>query len=171
MPFLKSLGYVALIGILAHVVGETLPRKWFRWERFPYDSWKWEKKGKIYDRLCIRAWKDRLPDKSRYVKRMVPKRVGSCPTSASVYRLVRETCVAETVHFCLCLLAFPIYFFWRNGVGVFLTLLFVFCNLPFMMIQRYNRPALVDLGARLERREERRRNAHIDSIGEHGRRA
>ena len=33
----------------------------------------------------------------------------------------------------------------------------VLCNLPFIIIQRYNRPMLVALASRLEAREERRR--------------
>ena len=108
---------------------------------------------------------NKVADKSRFVKSMVPKRVGACPSSDSVYRLVRETCVAEIVHFALCILAFPIYFFWNNFVGVILTLVFVICNIPFMMIQRYNRPVLVSLAQRLEKREERRRNAGTHSVG------
>ena len=165
MPFLKSVLYVIILGIAAHFIGEALPRKWFRWDSFPYRAWKWEKEGRIYDRLHIRAWKDKMPDKSRFVKSMVPKRVGACPSSASVYRLVRETCVAEIVHLALCVLAFPIYFFWNNAVGVILALVFVICNIPFMMIQRYNRPVLVSLAQRLEKREERRRNAGAHSVG------
>lgn len=165
MPFLYSLIYVATLGIAAHFIGEALPRGWFCWDRFPYRAWSWERQGRIYDLLKIRAWKDRMPDKSRVVKSMVPKRVGACPTSESVYRLIRETCVAEAVHFCLCLLAFPIYFFWGNLTGVLLALVFVVCNLPFMIIQRYNRPSLVFLAERLKKREERRRNANTHSVG------
>lgn len=165
MPFLYSLIYVAILGILSHVIGEALPRRWFLWGKFPYRAWKWEKNGKIYDALKIRAWKDRMPDKSRVVKSMVPKRVGACPTSASVYRLIEETCVAEAVHACLCLLAFPICFFWDGAVGLLFAMIFILCNIPFIMIQRYNRPALVSLAERLEKREERRRNANTHSVG------
>ena len=39
MSFLNQLTtvikYIALIGILAHILGEALPRKWFHWDRFP----------------------------------------------------------------------------------------------------------------------------------------
>ena len=33
---MTAIKYMALIGILAHVIGEALPRRWFHWERFPY---------------------------------------------------------------------------------------------------------------------------------------
>ena len=165
MAFFKSVIYVAVLGVASHFIGEALPRKWFVWDRFPWRDFSWEKKGRVYDALRIRAWKDRVPDMSRLFKRMVPKRVGKCPKAEDVWRLVRETCVAEAVHLGLCLLSPGIWLFWRNTVGVLLSLLFVLCNLPFMFIQRYNRPTLVALATRLEKREERKRNARIDTVG------
>ena len=165
MAFLKSVLYVAVLGIAAHFIGEALPRGWFDWSRFPWRDFKWERGGRIYDAFKIRAWKDRVPDMSRLLHRMVPKRVGKCPKAEEVWRLVRETCVAEAVHLALCLCSPVIWLFWRNITGVLLALLFVLCNLPFMMIQRYNRPTLVALAKRLEVREERKKNARIDPVG------
>lgn len=165
MAFWKSVLYVAIIGVASHFIGEALPRKWFLWDRFPYRAYQWEREGRIYDVLHIRAWKDRVPDMSRLIKRMVPKRVGKCPRSDEILRLVQETCVAEIVHVGLCLLSPGIWLFWKNMTGVWLALLFVLCNLPFILIQRYNRPTLLSLAKRLQIREERKRHARIDSVG------
>ena len=164
MAFLKSVLYVLILGIASHYIGEALPRRWSHWDRFPFRPWKWERDGKIYKKIAIDAWKDHMPDMSRWMKDMVPKRVGICPKSIDVWILVGETCVAEAVHFALCLLAPGVYFFWKNGMGVFLSLLVVVCNLPFILIQRYNRPALVSLAKRLQAREERKKNARIDPV-------
>lgn len=163
MAFLYSVLYVVVIGVASHYIGEALPRRWFRYDRFPYRSWRWEKDGKIYDKLHIRVWKDHMPDMSRVMKDMVPKRVGKCPTAAEVHRLVQETCVAEIVHIGLCLCSPVIWLFWCNWMGVLLCGIFVVCNIPFMMIQRYNRPPLVLLAQRLEAREERRRRKAAES--------
>ena len=168
MPLLYSVLYVLVLGVAAHFVGEALPDRWLRADRFPCKGYAWEKNGKIYDRLRIRKWKDAMPDMSRVMKDMVPKRVGIAPTSEKMNILVRETCRAELVHWGLCLLAPVIFFFWWNAIGVLLSLLVIFCNLPFIMIQRYNRPAFVSLAKRLEAREEKKRNANLDSFGEHG---
>ncbi len=165
MALLKSIIYVAVLGVAAHFVGEALPRRWFLPERFPFCSYAWERGGKIYDKLYIRAWKDHMPDMSRIMPDMVPKRVGKCPRAEEVWVLVRETCVAEAVHWALCLFGIGIWFFWRSLTGVWLTLLFAVCNLPFILIQRYNRPALLSLARRLEAREERKKNARTDPIG------
>ena len=169
MAFLKSVLYVAALGIAAHFIGEALPTAWLRYDRFPCRAWKWERGGKIYDKLGIRRWKDHLPDMSRIMRDMIPKKLGRCPTAADTRRLVLETCRAELVHWGLCLCAPVIYFFWWSWVGVVLSALTVACNLPFILIQRYNRPALLQLAERLELREERKRNARADSVGEHGR--
>lgn len=159
MPFLKSVIYVLVLGIASHYIGEALPRRWFYWNRFPFCTWKWERNGKIYELVGIKAWKDHMPDMSRMMKDMVPKRVGICPTSDEVWLLVQETCVAEIVHAALCVLSPALYFFWKNWIGIFLGAVVILGNLPFIMIQRYNRPALVSLAKRLALREERKRLA------------
>ena len=163
-PLIYSALYVLVCGILAHFVGEALPRRWFRPEKFPYAPWKWEREGRVYRSLGIEGWKDRMPDMSRVCKKMVPKRFSGFPTVESVERLLAETCVAEAVHGALCLLAPVIRLFWKNGVGWALAALVVLCNLPFMMIQRYNRPHLTALRERLILREERKRSARSDSV-------
>ncbi len=165
MAFLKSVIYIAILGVLAHFVGEAVPRRWFVWSRFPYRAYKWEREGKIYDVLRIRAWKDRVPDMSRVMRKMVPKRVGKCPKSAEVWRLVQETCVAEITHIVLCILSLGVWLFWQNTVGVILSAVAVVCNIPFILIQRYNRPTLVALAKRLELREERKKNASSHTVG------
>lgn len=163
MPFLKSVLYVLALGIAAHYIGEALPRRWFHWDRFPYRPWKWEGDGDLYEKICIQDWKDHMPDLSRVMKDMVPKKVGICPSSKDVWILVRETCVAEIVHVALCFFAPGVYLFWKNWVGWFLTGLVIVGNLPFIMIQRYNRPVLVGLAERLEKREARRKLARVSA--------
>ncbi len=165
MAFLKSVFYVVIWGMLSHFIGEALPRKWFKYDRFPFTPRKWEKNGTVYERIRIQDWKDHMPDMSRIMKNMVPKRVGFCPTSEQVRTLVVETCVAEVTHTALCLIAPGVWFFWKNGTGIFLSCMVVLGNLPFILIQRYNRPALVALAQRLEAREERKRNACAHTVG------
>ena len=164
MSLVFTILYVVLCGIMAHVIGEALPRRWFCAERWPYAPWKWERGGAIYDKIGIRAWKDRLPDMSRVVRKMVPKRFDAFPTAEHARKLIAETCVAEATHAVLCFVAPVIWLFWRNYVGVILTAIVIICNLPFILIQRYNRPSLVALYGRLTAREERRRNASTDSV-------
>lgn len=164
MKLLMSLIYVAVIGILAHYVGESLPRSLFSEYRFPYRSFKWEKGGKIYKYMHIKKWKNRLPDMSRIMRDMLPKRVTYDATSENIGALIKETCVAECIHYWLCVFAVGIYLIWKDYVGIILSVLFIVCNIPFIMIQRYNRPHLIRLKNKLLKREERDDVALADTV-------
>lgn len=135
--------YIAAVGILAHVVGEALPRQWFHWERFPYRAWAWERGGKAYEVLGIRRWKDRLPDKSKHTKRTFTKQMQGHQGRDSLVRFVQETCVAECVHWILIFLSLPLYPFVPTPLGLVVTVIYALSNLPFIFIQRYNRPRLI----------------------------
>lgn len=76
-----SIVYVIVLGILMHFIGESLPRSLFVAERFPYREFAFEKSGKLYERLGIRKWKTRVPDMSRFMRDMLPKRVTRDATS------------------------------------------------------------------------------------------
>ena len=130
MKFLYALLYIAALGILSHFVGQALPRAWFSAERFPYRAAEWEKGGKVYEKLGIKRWKDFLPDMSRIMPDMVKKKMTKQSREQGMGVLIAETCVAECVHF------------WLIVLG----------NVPFMIIQRYNRPRLVLLEQRRKRR-------------------
>lgn len=153
-----SIACMAGAGILSNFFGELLPRSWFFPDRFPFRPFRWEKSGKIYERLGVRFWKDRAPDMSRVrKKKMVSKHLGLCPTADRVRTLRYETCRAEVVHVLLCLLSPSLIFLWQNRrIGVCIMAIYIFFNIPFIIIQRYNRPALTELESRLRRREERK---------------
>ena len=154
MALARSIIFVMLLGILSHFVGELLPRKWFHDQKWPFKSFSWEKDGKIYEKLKIRQWKDKVPDMSKYMRRMVPKRLTKGADSGQMGILIKETCVAEFIHCLLCIFSVGVYFIWKNITGVFLTALCVLCNIPFILIQRYNRPHLQCIREKLLRREE-----------------
>lgn len=152
MSLLYAALYVAALGILSHFVGQALPRAHFDPQRFPYRSADWENGGKVYEKLGIKHWKDRLPDMSKIMPDMVKKKM-SAVKSQGMDVLIAETCVAECVHWALMLLSLGIFFFWRGAWAVVFWLVYnLLGNLPFIIIQRYNRPRLVMLEQRRKRR-------------------
>ena len=156
--FWRAALYAAALGILAHPVGQALPRRWFDGGRFPYRCYKWEKQGKLYTRIGIERWKKLVPDMSRFLPDMVKKEVDPAAVTASqVELLVQETCVAELVHVVLILLSPVFLVLLPKGWNWICMLLYdLFGNLPFILIQRYNRPRLMRLHALLQRREQRK---------------
>lgn len=160
-----SVVYVAFLGITAQIIGVHLPRRWFDESRFPYAAFAFEADGRIYKALRVRRWKTLVPDMSRISKRMVPKRVSAGVTSEGIDALVKETCVAEFVHVSLSFLSLAILSFWKNRYGVlFVTLYILIGNVPFIIIQRYNRPQLIRVSGKLKRRECRRLNESTGTV-------
>ena len=144
---------VAVVGVLMHFFGEALPRDRMHWDRFPYREYDWEKSGAIYSKMGIRHWKDRMPDKSKVIKSTVRKQVGKDYSADHLLRLVQETCVAELVHWILVAVSPVLLVTMEGALSVWATVLYGLSNLPFIMIQRYNRPRLVRLYQHARRRE------------------
>lgn len=135
----------AVVGALSFLGGELLPRKNFDYTTFPYRLHRWEQDGRIYEKLRIRKWKDRVPDMSKRVKVMFAKKLVNPRDPEYTRRLILETCVAELVHRVLFLLS-PIFAQYMTGVYADLAMLvYALGNLPFILIQRYNRPRLIRL--------------------------
>lgn len=141
-------------------MGQALPRRWFDGGRFPYACYKWEKQGKLYTRIGVDRWKTLVPDMSRILPDMVKKRVEpTAVTAAQTAVLVQETCVAEAVHTASSLLGLICLWLWPGWGGAAVWLVwFLLGNLPFILIQRYNRPRLMRLRDLLQRREQRKGN-------------
>jgi len=149
--------YVAVIGLLSNVAALFIKRDKLKEDRFPFKPYGWERNGRIYDRLAIRKWKNRVPDVSRVFKPLMPKRVTAGTTSQDLKALVKECCVAELIHVMLIILSIVVVFICPGLEGLILWFLCLLINLPFVLIQRYNRPQLKSTIRRLEAREERQK--------------
>ena len=147
------LAFIVVLGIISHVLGEAIPRDAVRFDKFPYAPNKWENGGYFYKKLRIEAWKRALPDKSRYMRTMVKKNLGEDRSSKHIKLLIEETCVAELVHWLL-LFASPLFRLFPESVfGIVASILYGLSNVPFIMIQRYNRPRLIDFYLKILVRE------------------
>lgn len=140
-------GVICLVmGLLCFFIGEMMPRKNFDYNAFPYASHAWEKNGDIYLKLSINRWKDKVPDMSRYIPHTFRKKIGVMRSPDHVEGLIRETCVAELVHWVLIVLSPVFLVLLPKGWNWICMLLYdLFGNLPFILIQRYNRPRLIIL--------------------------
>ena len=155
MKTVKSLLYFALTGITAFFVGRLIPKQWLNPDSRWFRSFPWEENGRVYDRLKIRTWQNRVPDMSRILPRCIPpKRLPPEPTIAVLQQMLQETCAAEATHLLLCLVGLGCLNIWPSIGGVVLYCLYVLlANLPFVLIQRYNRPRLRRLLQRLQAKE------------------
>ena len=145
---LYSAVYLGVIGLLSNAVARHIPRR-FAPDKPPFGPLPFEKNGQLYEKAGIRKWKDKVPDVSRVLKFMTPKKLVPGDLGTEAENLVQETCVAELVHWTLWALSLPVLLFWRSfGGAVFVSVYNLLGNLPFIMIQRYNRPRLAHLARR-----------------------
>lgn len=145
--FESAVLYIAVVAVFGFVFGRILPKEWFDPTSFPFRSFVFEKNGKIYNVLKIRKWMDIVPDLSKiFTKIMPPKKIGNDYTSDHIILMLRETCVAEFIHVLSCFLGIPIMWIYKKVGGFVLYLLFIMIgNIPYILIQRYNRPRLMRL--------------------------
>lgn len=149
---LRAVTWNALTGVITLFVGMRIPRK-LNADAFPFRLYGFERDGKIYRKLGVHLWKDRLPDASRVFRRMTRKALAGGSNPALLERLVQETCVAEAVHWLLIALSSAMLLFTPPRVGLTLCAVYALGNLPFIIIQRYNRPRLQNAVRLMRRRE------------------
>ncbi len=152
MELLRCLEYVALMGVAGFVLGRVLPKDWFDSRAFPYAAFPFERGGKLYDKIQIKKWQNRLPDMSKILPfLMPPKRMTAKMDANTLRRMLQETCVAEFIHWLLFLGGFGLCRLLPWPWGLILALVYnLLGNLPFILIQRYNRPRLQRLYDRME---------------------
>ena len=144
--FWRCFRYLLISSLVGFFLGRLLPKRWFRADCFPFKPYPFEQKGHYYLKFGIRYWYQRVPDMSKIVPILMPKKNLSGDYKDRLYLLLQETCIAEFVHLVLCSTSFYCFAIWPGiGGGVCIFLYIVFFHFPYIMIQRYNRPRLMRL--------------------------
>ena len=152
MGFWSCVKYLAGTGAVGFVLGRVLPKDLFLCDRFPYKEYLCERGGKVYEKLRIKAWQNRVPDMSKILPSLVPPKQFSRGDTHRLPSMIQETCVAELVHGLLCLSGLACLELWPGVGGTVITLLNLVVNLAYVAIQRYNRPRLLRLLRNTEKR-------------------
>lgn len=126
--------------------------------RLSHDGWglrarPFESGGRLYRRwLKIHRWKDRLPEAGALFAGGVSKRALPATDRDGLQLFVRETRRAELAHW-WALWCGPLFALWNPPLATALLVTYgVLANLPFILIQRYNRFRAERLLERLYRR-------------------
>lgn len=169
MKFLRCALYLVATGIAAFLLGRLLPKQWFRGDAFPYRCSP--KEQKLFRALRVKEWQSRVPDMSRILPGLMPAKKLTAETFSDLPRMIQETCVAELIHVLLSLSGLVCLAIWPGTGGILLTAVYILLgNLPFIIIQRYNRPRLQRLHTLQQRRQERKvEHAHADPQLQYGR--
>ena len=145
MDIVYALIYILAVSVAVFLAGRLFPRKLICAEKIPFRSFKFEKSGSIYNKLHIRKWKTRLPDASvilhRFFPWLMPKKRIERKDKISI--LIKETCIAEATHILAAVLGFGAIRICKNIKGWVIALSYLAFNIPFVLIQRFNRPRLI----------------------------
>ena len=139
--FLHSCLYAAACSLTVLFVGLFVPRGSFDPNNRFFMERPWEKK--LYQKLHVSKWKSHVPDMSVYIKRLMLKKLGTKTDPEKLKGLIAESCIAEGAHFILCILGLGLMLVWEEIGGVICSFLYIIGNLPYIIIQRYNRPRFI----------------------------
>jgi glycosyl-4,4'-diaponeurosporenoate acyltransferase len=137
-------GWSVIVGYGAH----RLPRSFV-----DHDGWltrprRWEQRGRFYERLGIRWWKDRLPEAGGAFRGGTSKRSLPGRADGDLARFAAETRRAELVHWAVPAVT-PLFPLWNPpGLVVAMVAYAVLANVPCIAIQRYNRARIARILAR-----------------------
>lgn len=155
MKLLKCTCYLSFISAAGFLAGRLMPRKLLKPEEGLFRCFPFEKNGTVYEKLGIRKWHKQVPDMSRILPFMMPAKNLSGDYADRLPEMIRETCVAELVHLVMCVLSLFCLRLWPGAGGITVTAIYILLlNVPFIMIQRYNRPRLIRLRQELLSREQ-----------------
>ena len=153
MDLFGCLVYIASVGIVAFVAGRLIPRDILDENNFPFRPFEFEVGGRIYERIGIKSWMNRLPDMSRIFPRLMPTKKLDAKLIEKLPVMIKETCIAELVHVLLIPSGFVCLFIWRGTGGAIVTAVYEIFNFLFILIQRYTRPRLIGLYERVLAKE------------------
>jgi glycosyl-4,4'-diaponeurosporenoate acyltransferase len=145
-----------------------LPENLFEHTRWIFKERKWEKGGAVYQRLFkIKRWKDSLPELGDFIKSIFPKKEIASLDKKYLKKYVVETCRAELCHWSIILTVFLVSFWSDSAMRTYVFLLALVLNLPYIFIQRYNRPRVINLLSRDTIKEERlkKRKEYQENVG------
>ncbi len=151
-PFWDCFWYLIFTGIIGFLAGRLAPKAWFQAEAFPYRPFAWEENGKLYEKMNIRRWQNKVPDMSKILPAWMPAKSLGGDYKNRLPQMLQETCVAEMTHALLCVSGLYCLKLWPGpgGLGIYALYVVIF-NLPYILIQRYNRPRLQRLAQKLNR--------------------
>ena len=152
LKFLKSKTFTAnaviffIFSALISFLAGRMPESTYFYKRWLYKERSWEEGGRLYDRLFgVRRWKAKLPEMSDFLKFTFSKKHLKSTDDNYLARFVMESCRSEWTHWTI-IFSSLLFLLWNEFIPAFkIILMAITLNLPYIIIQRYNRPRIVRL--------------------------
>lgn len=160
MNLLKCTVYLMGAGVAGFFLGRLFSLFRLKPDKGLFRSFDFEKSGALYEKLNIRKWQAKVPDMSKVLPKLMPPKNLSGNYADRLPVMIMETCVAELTHIVVSILGLPCLWMWPGIGGIVVTAAFIILlNVPYILIQRYNRPRLIRLYKKLQARDEKKEGA------------
>ena len=121
-----------------------LPDKYYSYKHWIFKERNWEKQGRFYQKVFkVKLWKHRVPELADFIKTVFPKKFISEFNSEFLSKYLIESCKAELTHWCIIFSSALFLVYADTSTFIFMFLLASMFNIPFIIIQRYNRPRII----------------------------
>lgn len=149
----------AFFHLFVSVVCYFIPLRYYKRNSSLFKIAAWENSGHLWQRLvAVKKWKGSIPDGARIFKIGYEKKALHGIDNKNLQKFAAETKRAELTHW-LCIVPAPLFFLWNPAwagwVMIFYALAF---NIPFIIVQRYNRARLETILDRPTRREKNKKH-------------
>ncbi|GEB76858.1 glycosyl-4,4'-diaponeurosporenoate acyltransferase CrtO family protein [Sporolactobacillus inulinus] len=143
---INNLFIFMILSVMNTLISIKLPLSIFHIDGWLFRTRRWEKDGAFYQHwFGVRRWKSLLPELSDFLSFLFSKKQMEHSGSGYLYRFAQETCRAELVHWCI-MISMLLYMQWAHtGMSALMFFIAVLCNLPYIIIQRYNRPRILNI--------------------------
>lgn len=154
--FSRNVLLFALLSMLNTAVSLILPENLFLYIKWLFKERKWEHGGTVYQKLFnIKKWKDRLPELSDIIKKNFSKKKLYSFNIEYLKKYIIESCRSELCHWMI-VVSVIVFSSWFNDDMInFIFILAIILNVPYIMIQRFNRPRIINVMQKNVEKEER----------------
>lgn len=151
VSFTDNICIFIFLSVVNTVISLKIPVSYFNCKKWQFRERAFEKSGNIYQHIFkVKSWKGHMPELGDFVKSIFPKKQIIKLSREYLSRFALETCRAEFTHWCI-IFSSLIFNLWNGAaMSIFMIILAIVLNFPYIVIQRYNRPRILTILAQKE---------------------
>lgn len=140
-----------LLSVAITILCFKIPPGVLCYKKWPFRIGKWENNGAIYQHLFkVKLWKSKMLELGDFFKSIMPKRHLKEYSTAYLSKYLVESCRAEISHWSIITWSY-IFFLWNDFIRAATVVVIAnILNLPYIIIQRYNRPRVARVAEKIE---------------------
>lgn len=132
--------------IIITYLSTRLPDKLCFYKKWLYKERKWERGGRFYqDIFKVKKWKNCMPELGDFIKAIYPKKYIKNHDRETLLIYLTESCKAELTHFAIIASTFTFHLWSDFTTATIIFIIAFFLNMPYIIIQRYNRPRIIGI--------------------------